>query len=68
MSDSTEPRPLHQLARILFEKMEHLDPSQDQPLETAWDTLSPRKREFFVLTAENLVAHRALIEATWKNN
>ena len=45
------PDTFERLGRALFEKMEHLDPSEDRD----WVGLSEREREFFCLSAKAVV-------------
>lgn len=52
-----------ELARVLFEKMQHLDPSTDGN----WGDLSVHAREFYVTCVEELALHplalRRLLDA-----
>ena len=49
---------LEGLARVLFEKMEHLDPSNE---ETAWDSLPYSEQRFYLSCIERLALERDLL-------
>ena len=54
-----------ELARVLFRKMEHLDPRVvDDPNELfEWDHLTDRQREFYRLCLEEVLREVALVRA-----
>ena len=66
MSDPTEPKKpecvnvFAALGRVLYEKMEHLDPGAGKFVE--WDELTIRQREFYSLCAEAILRERELVE------
>jgi hypothetical protein len=49
---------LEYLARCLFEKMEHLDPD---PCMGDWDNLTPRQRNFYILTMEYVLGEEETV-------
>lgn len=58
-SSSEHERHLRQLAQRLYEVTEHLDPGADEAID--WDTLTERRREFYINCVESLCAERDLI-------
>jgi hypothetical protein len=56
--------PVIELARILYESMEHLDPQEGQ----AWDALGDSDREYFCLCIRALLCHRDRLCEALSNN
>jgi hypothetical protein len=53
-----------QLAQVLFEEMEHLDPGScgaGIDVEVCWDALPPREKEYYALSVESILRRRALV-------
>jgi hypothetical protein len=48
------------LARVLYEKTEHLDPSG--PAFRTWEVLSERERDFYWLCVRAICSERSLLE------
>lgn len=62
----TRDEAAEQLARLLYETQEHLDPSADGFVE--WDALSERDREFYGYCVSALLARRTLLKAATDNH
>ena len=45
---------LERLGKILYERMEHLDPNGPDPDMTPWERLSDHDREFYRAAAESV--------------
>lgn len=49
-----------ELAKLLYEAMEHLDPGTDSFIE--WDGISERYKGFYLLLIRNLLANPTLLQ------
>lgn len=52
---------LEQLACVLREKMEHLDPTETGDLD--WENMRERDRQFYILCVKNIMLHAELVLA-----
>jgi hypothetical protein len=52
---------IEQIACILREKMEHLDPTETGDLD--WEDLRERDRQFYILCIKYLMSHSELVHA-----
>ncbi len=57
----THSDPVKRLARILYEKMEHLDPGSCGG--ESWDELSPHARDYYALCVEAMVEQGPVLRA-----